>query len=139
MTEPFTTDVKIRFADVDDARVVYYPQFLDYCHVAFEDWMEAGFDKPYADIVQREKVGFPAVNLNVDYAAPARYGDTLRVRITCTHLGNKSATVRYEMFRVRDDVLCADARVTVACVDMDTFEGQPIPPHFRAFFSAAQS
>ena len=50
MSEVFRTEIKVRFADVDDARVVYYPQYLDYCHVAFEDWIEAAFGKPYAEI-----------------------------------------------------------------------------------------
>lgn len=134
MSEVFRTAIKVRFADVDDARVVYYPQYLDYCHVAFEDWMEDGFGKPYAEIFQTESVGFPAVNLNVDYSAPSRFGDVLHVAVTCTRVGEKSAVVRYRMSRARDGVLCADARVTVACVDMETFRAMPHPERFRAFF-----
>jgi YbgC/YbaW family acyl-CoA thioester hydrolase len=135
VSEVFRTEIKVRFADVDDARVVYYPQYLDYCHVAFEDGMEAGFGRPYAEIFRDESVGFPAVNLNVDYSAPSRFGDVLQVAVNCTRLGEKSVVVRYRMVRARDGVSCADARVTVACVDMETFRAMPHPERFRAFFA----
>ena len=138
----FEYDVKVRFADVDDARVVYYPQFLDYCHVVFEEWMEHGFGKPYAETFQDDGVGFPAVNVNVDFVAPARFGDVLRVRLTVTHLGTKSATIRYR-FAGRDldtsvpsdKNMRVDARVTVACVDMKSFRAMPHPDRLRAFFA----
>ena len=39
MGETFEASIKVRFADVDDARVVYYPRYLHYCHIAFEEWM----------------------------------------------------------------------------------------------------
>jgi len=133
--EAFDSVVKVRFADVDDARVVYYPQYLDYCHVAFEDWMEAGFGKPYSETFQNDGIGFPAVNVNVDYAAPARFGDVLRVRVTVTQLGEKSATIRYLFFADADEAPRVDARVTVACVDMNTFRGMPHPDRFRVFFT----
>ena len=117
MSDVFRTSIKVRFADVDDARVVYYPRYLDYCHVAFEDWMEHGFGKPYAEIFQGEGVGFPAVHLDVDYSAPSRFGDVLDVGVTCARLGEKSAVVRYRMSRETDGVLCCDARVTVASAE----------------------
>lgn len=127
--------MKVRFADVDDARVVYYPQYLDYCHVTFEEWIEAGLGRPYAEIFQGDGVGYPAVNLHVDYAAPSRFGDVLDVAVTCLRVGTTSVTVRYRMSRARDGVPCADARVTVACVDMATFRAMPHPPGLRDLFA----
>ena len=132
--EAFETTIKVRFADVDDARVVYYPQYLDYCHVAFENWMEGGFGKPYSAIFQQEGVGFPAVNVNVDYAAPSGFGDVLRVVVTVARLGGKSATIRYRFF-AGGDTPRVDARVTVACVDMQSFAAMPHPERFRDFFA----
>jgi len=135
VSEVFHTEIKVRFADVDDARVVYYPQYLDWCHVAFEEWMESGFGKPYSEIFQGEGIGFPAVNVDVDYTAPSSFGDRLRVAVTCLRLGEKSVTVRYRMSRAADGVLCCDARVTIACVDMATFRAMPHSERFRAFFA----
>ena len=133
MGETFEASIKVRFADVDDARVVYYPRYLHYCHVAFEEWMESGFGKPYAETFQQDAVGFPAVNVNVDYAAPSRFGDVLRIVVSVARVGTKSATIRYR-FYADDSAPRVDARVTVACVDMNTFAAMPHPERFREFF-----
>ena len=132
---PFRTEIRVRFAEVDDARVVYYPRYLDYCHRAFEDFMEAGFGTPYAEIFQGAGVGYPAVNVQVDYHAPARFGDRLDVEVTCARIGDRSLTLRYRMLRQRDGALCCDARVTIASIDMATFSAIRVPDAHRAFFA----
>jgi 4-hydroxybenzoyl-CoA thioesterase len=75
--------------------------------------------------------------VNVDYTAPARFGDTLRVCVTVSRLGGKSATIRYRFFGTNDadEMPRVDARVTVACVEMNSFSAMPHPDRFRAFFT----
>ncbi len=133
---PFRTEVPVRFNDVDHAQVVYYPKYLDYCHAVFEQLMEAGLGRPYARVVIDDGVGYPAVNVEVDYTAPARFGDVLDVAVTCDRLGSKSVTLRYHMTRRGDGVACCTARITVVCIDMAAFSGVPIPNEHRRFFEA---
>jgi 4-hydroxybenzoyl-CoA thioesterase len=130
----FTVEVKVRFADVDHARIVYYPLFFHYFHVAFEEMFESIPGLTYPDVLDREHVGFPAVKTECDYRAPAQYGDVLKIHITCARLGSRSVTLRYRAERARDGVLCAEAQVTTACVDMRTFTSQEIPAKYRALF-----
>jgi len=131
----YVAEVKVRFADVDHARVVYYPRYFHYFHVAFEEMFEHGFGKAYAQVVEREHVGFPAVRTECDYRAPARFGDVLRIRVTCPKIGSRSLTLHYRAERAKDGVLCADARVTTACVDLRTFTSQMVPEEYRALFA----
>ena len=131
----FVAEVKVRFADVDYARVVYYPRFFHFFHVAFEDMFERAFGVPYAQVVEREHVGFPAVRTECDYRSPARFGDVLRIRITCARVGSRSVTLRYRAERARDGILCAEARITTACVDLRTFTSQVMPEKYRELFS----
>jgi 4-hydroxybenzoyl-CoA thioesterase len=128
------TELKVRFADVDYARVVYYPRFFHYFHVAFEEMFEAALGRPYVQVVENEHVGFPAVRTECDYRAPARYGDVLRILVTCVRVGSRSVTLRYRAVRARDGILCAEARVTTACVDLRTFTSQAMPKEYRALF-----
>ncbi len=127
-----TVEVKVRFGDVDHAKIVYYPRFFHYFHIAFEELFEQGFGVRYPDVLEHEQLGFPAVRTEADYKAPVRFGDLLRIRVTCVRLGTKSMTLRYRATRVRDGVECVDARVTTACVDMTTFTSRAIPDHYRA-------
>jgi 4-hydroxybenzoyl-CoA thioesterase len=135
VSEEFVAEVKVRFADVDHARVVYYPRFFHYFHVAFEEMFEHAFGMPYAQVVEGEHVGFPAVRTECDYRSPARFGDVLRIRVTCARVGSRSVTLRYRAERARDGILCAEARITTACVDLRTFTSQVMPEKYRALFS----
>ena len=135
MSAEFVVEVKVRFADVDHARVVYYPRFFHYFHIAFEEMFEQVFGMSYPQVIDGEHVGFPSVRTEAEYRSPVRFGDVLRIRITCVRLGSRSVTLRYRAERVKDGVLCTEAKVTTACVDMRTFTSQAIPEKYRALFS----
>lgn len=133
--EEFVAEIKVRFADVDHARIVYYPRFFHYFHVAFEELFERGFGRSYPEVLDQENVGFPAVHTEADYRAPARFGDVLRIRVTCVRIGARSVTLRYRASRAADGVECAEGRVTTACVDMRRFESMDLPERYRALFA----
>jgi 4-hydroxybenzoyl-CoA thioesterase len=134
VSESFVHEQKVRFDDVDHAGIVYYPRFFHYCHVAFEELFEV-IGVKFVDMLDGEHVGFPAVKVEGEYKSPVRFGDVLRVSVTCARLGDRSVTLRYRMERIKDGVLCMDARVTGACVDMRTFTSQEIPAKYRELFS----
>src|SRR5690606_22594671 len=125
--------IRVRFGDEDHAQIVYYPRFFHYFHCAFEDFFdEQGF--PYRACLDADRVGWPAVHAEADFEKPARFGETLIVRVAITRLTEKSA--RFSVHARREDCGAAVCRgeITVACVDMETFRGQPIPPKYRELF-----
>lgn len=130
----FHVAVKVRFSDVDNAGIVYYPRFFHYFHVAFEEMFSEKFGIPYVDVLNVEKVGFPAVRVENDFKAPLRFGDVADVEIGVARLGSKSVTFTYVLRRGKGGPVCADAKVTVATVDMNDFRAIPIPPKYRTLF-----
>ena len=110
---PLSVAIKIRFADVDFARIVYYPRFFHYFHIAFEELFEHDLGVRYSEVMQDEQIGYPAVHTECDYLSPVRFGDVLRIDVTCARLGSKSVTLRYRGY-LQDDTLCVDGRVTCA-------------------------
>ena len=133
--ETFVTEIKVRFGDVDHAQIVYYPRYFHFFHVAFEDLFADAFGSTYQQVVIDEHVGFPAVHVECDYRAPSRFGDVLRMEITCVRIGTRSMTLKYRAVRAADLVECAVGKITTACVDMRTFTAMDIPPRYRAFFT----
>ncbi len=129
----FTSRVKVRFSDEDHAGVVYFPRYLHFFHCVFEDFFETE-GVPYAECLDVDRIGWPAVHVEVDFRAPLRFGQVLAVRMVVERLGEKSATFRYEGREAASGRLCAEARITVACVDMDSFRAVSIPPKYRALF-----
>ena len=135
---PFSADVKVRFGDIDHAGIVYYPRFFHYLHVAFEEFFDREFGRSYPEVLDDEHVGFPVVRTEADYRAPARYGDVLRIELTCVRIGARSVTLRYRARRSADGVdgvVCMEAKVTTACVDLRTFKSQDVPPRYRDLFA----
>jgi 4-hydroxybenzoyl-CoA thioesterase len=130
----FQYSLPVRFADVDHAGIVYYPRFFHYFHVAFEElWRARMGAHAYRDLLDKERVGFPAVRADCDFHAPLRFGDTAEIALTISKLGDKSIEFRYRVSRA--ETLCAEGRVTCAVVDLGKFRAIAIPEHVRALLA----
>jgi 4-hydroxybenzoyl-CoA thioesterase len=126
----FTYATPVRFADVDHAGIVYYPRFFHFFHVAFEElWRARIGPKAYSDIIDNQRIGFPAVRAECDFKAPLKFGDTAEIEVSIPRLGAKSITFRYRIFRSGDRALCAEGQVITAVVDLAKFVAVAVPEH----------
>ena len=87
---PFTFRLPVRYGSIDYARIVYYPQFLHFCHIAMEEMFAAVVGVTYPDALQKEKVGYPTVKSEAEFAKPVAYGETLEISIAVARLGTAS-------------------------------------------------
>lgn len=126
--------IPVRFPDVDFARVVYYPRFFDYCHQVMEDFFGDELQVPYAEMLGRRKVGFPSVHAEADFSAPLRFGDTARIVLESTRVGQGSASLRFTIFRGDTSEQVAVVKVVVASIHMDTFSAVPMPEDVKQAF-----
>ena len=130
---PFRTFSTVRFGDVDNAGIVFYPHFFIYFHAAFEQFFDdAGM--AYHQLINARRVAFPTVHIESDYKAPLKYGDRLDIEISVPKIGTKSAVFRYRGYRHGDGMHAVTAEITTVCVDMTGFSSIDIPPDIRALF-----
>jgi len=128
----FTYALPVRFADVDHAGIVYYPRFFHYFHVAFEElWRARIGPTAYSELLDRDRVGFPAVRAECDFKSPLRFGDTAEITVTIPKLGERSITFRYTVHRSAGHVACAEGQVICAVVDLARFVSVPVPERVR--------
>lgn len=132
----FTWTTPVRFADVDHAGIVYYPRFFHYFHLAFEElWRARMGTRAYVDLLDRDRVGFPAVRAECEYRAPLRFGDLAEIEVRVTRLGTKSITFGYEVHRGadggRERALAASGSVVCAVVDLARFVAIEVPERVR--------
>lgn len=132
-TLAFTTHRTVRFDEVDFAQVVYFPNYLGFCHEAFEDFFGAEGGLPYVQLLTELKLGFPIVHVEADYRAPLRFGDPCQVVMETVKLTARSISHRYRIYR-GEDLLCAEITLVMACIGMDSFQAQEIPERLRALF-----
>lgn len=128
----FSVQLPVRFADIDHAGIVYYPRFFHLFHLAFEElWRARVGARAYAELIDRDRVGFPAVRAECDFKGPLRFGDTAELEVSIPRLGTRSITFRYRVYRAADDArdrsLCAEGQVVCAVVDLARFVAVPVP------------
>lgn len=127
----YKTTWRVSFGEIDYAGIVYYPNFFDYFQRTEEAFMEhIGFPYPY--LIGELKIGFPIVHVEADFKNPVRYGDSFEVSLSITHLGSKSVTFGFCIFKGQQ--LCATASITHATIDMKQFKAIEIPTELRALF-----
>jgi YbgC/YbaW family acyl-CoA thioester hydrolase len=124
----FSTTILVRFCDLDPAGIAYYPNLVNFLHVAFEDFFAGFVGRPYPDVF-REGLGFPTAKVEMDYLAPVHYGDRVSVGVAVEHLGRSSVRFRYEGSVEGRPVFLA--RNTAVVVDMRDFRPIPIPGQLR--------
>lgn len=126
---------KVRFEEVDAARIVFFGRYMNYAHEAMEE-LFSSLEGGYQRLILEREVGLPAVDVHVKYSAPLRYGDELRVLVTTAHLGRRSATLRYRFVRVSDGVQTAELTHTVVTSDLRALASIDMPADVRATFEA---
>lgn len=124
----FVFATPVRFADIDHAGIVYYPRFFHLFHLAFEElWRARIGPRAYSELIDRDRVGFPAVRAECEFKQPLRFGDTAEIEVTIPRLGAKSITFRYRVFRSEPRALCAEGTVVCAVVDLARFVAIAVP------------
>ena len=127
----FRASLKVRFGDIDQAGIVYYPRFLHYFHVSLEEFFSSELGIDYPTVVLRHRIGLPTVNLKTDFCRPLRYGDHFEVEIRVVNIGQTSITWGYTTYlEGRDEILVQGQNVTV-CLDMVTFKKRDVPDWLR--------
>lgn len=128
----FTCEIPIRFNDVDHARIVYYPHFFHFCHIAMEEFFARDVGVAYHDLIDRDGIGLPTVHLEGDFAAPVTFGQTLRMGVELLRMGNTSMTLQFTATRTGDEVVVFRGSVTMVAVNMSDFKPMRMPDHYRA-------
>jgi len=135
----FSHTFPVRFADIDHAGIVYYPRFFHYFHAAFEEFFRQRLGaRAYVDLIDKRRIGFPAVRSECDYRVPLRFGDLVRIDMSIARLGGKSAHFRYQLYRIASEAdassggeLAAVGGVVCVITDLARFRGLEMPADVR--------
>ncbi len=128
MTSDFTWKLRVYYEDTDAGGVVFYANYLKFFERARTEWLRAaGIGQQL--LSESHRVMFVVKSTAVDYHAPAKLDDELKLSVVVERLGRASVQFIQEAWRVEgeDLRLLASGRIKVGCVDTDTFRPSPIP------------
>ena len=131
----FTIEERVRWGDVDAARIIFYGAYIHFFEFAeTELFREVGL--AYGQMFDELKIWLPRVHLECDFRRAARLDDLLEVSVYVGRFGTKSMKLNFEVRRKHEDELIATAHFVLAAVDQDTFETVPIPAEMRERLAA---
>lgn len=131
METPYRAHLEVQFGDIDQARIVYYPRFIHYFHVAMEQFFRDVVGIDYPQVMNEHRLGHPTVHLEVDFKVPLRYGDFVEIEVLIERIGTTSVVWNYTVYTRGSDAVHATGRVATVNIDLDSFDKRPIPDWLR--------
>jgi len=109
------TPITVRFSDIDMAGHVHNSNYLSYFEQARIDFLTAITGPNW----NWKKKGLLIGRIEVDYILPLYLRDKVFIKTCCDHVGNKSFTLSYELFKEVDGktLLCTKGRSILICMD----------------------
>jgi 4-hydroxybenzoyl-CoA thioesterase len=135
----YRAHLKVRFGDIDNAGIVYYPRFVHYFHVALEEFFTEALQVDYATVLTKHRISFPTVHLEADFRRPLLFGDHIDVEIRVVKLGSTSITWGYTTYKTGEpDSIVVEGHNVTVCMNMDRFKKIEIPGWLRKVLEAYQ-
>src|SRR5436853_4065820 len=90
-------EVRIAYADTDRMGVVYYANYLVLFERGRTEFLRS-LGLRYRDLEEKQRLFMPAMESHVEYFAPARYDDLIKVRTYLSHLGAAHVVFTSEIY-----------------------------------------
>ncbi len=126
----FTIEERVRWGDVDAARIIFYGAYIRFFEFAETELFRA-VGLPYSVIFDEVDVWLPRVHLECDFHSAAKLDDLLEVSVYVGRIGRSSMKLNFEVRRKGESELVATAHFVLAAVKRDTFETVPVPDDIR--------
>jgi acyl-CoA thioester hydrolase len=122
--EPFVHPVTVRYLEVDQQGVVFNMWYLAYCDDAMTAFLADG-GLPYPDMLD-SGYDVQVVHTELDWHGPLRFGEEADVRVSVSHLGRTSFTLRFAV--MSSDTVVLDASTVYVAMRTDGSGKCDIPP-----------
>ena len=131
--DAFSWPVRVYYEDTDTGGVVFYANYLKFFERARTEWLRAlGFSQQA--LVESSGLIFVVKSTAVDYFAPARLDDELKLTVVVEQFRNASMSFVQEAWRLQgtEQTLLARGQIKIACVNAANFRPQAIPEEMLA-------
>jgi acyl-CoA thioester hydrolase len=118
------TQIRVRYADTDQMKVVYHGKYLEYFEVGRAALIRS-LGLPYAELESRG-VLLPVIEAFAKFRRPALYDDVLSIVAIVSELPHATLKISYQVVRDHDEELLADGYTIHSFINVAT--GKPTRP-----------
>jgi acyl-CoA thioester hydrolase len=128
MPSNFNWNIRVYYEDTDTGGVVFYANYLKFFERARTEWLRAA-GVSQQTLTQVHGVIFIVKSTSLDYHAPAKLDDELKLTVVVERQGRASVNFMQEAWRITEtgQELLTTGRIKVGCVDIATFRPTAIP------------
>ena len=129
MQPDFHWTLRVYFEDTDAGGIVFYANYLKFFERARTEWLRAAGIGQQA-LTQSHQCMFVVKSTSVDYHAPAKLDDELRISVVVERLGRASVQFSQKAWRILPQgglELLASGRIKVGCVGVLSLRPIEIP------------
>jgi len=131
----FTIEERVRWGDVDAARIIFYGSYIRFFEIAETELFRA-VGLPYAKVFDELNIWLPRVHLECDFHRAAQMDDLLEVSVYVGRLGRTSLRLNFEVRRktaegtVEKDLM-ASAHFVLVSTSRADLKPLPVPEQMR--------
>jgi acyl-CoA thioester hydrolase len=120
--------VRVYYEDTDAGGIVFYANYLKFFERARTEWLRAAGVNQQV-LKEAHGVIFVVKSTAVDYHAPARLDDELKITVEVRRLGRASVQFVQQALRVdgEQETLLVSGEIKVGCIDAHTLRPCEIP------------
>jgi 4-hydroxybenzoyl-CoA thioesterase len=128
MNMAYTFKQKVLFKHCDPAGIVFYPRYFEMINDAVEHFFADVLNAPFEDMHPNE--GVPAIAIDVNFLAPSRHGDHLKLVLKPLNVGKTSLTLSVKA--ICGEQVRFEANITVVHVEGPDLKPSPWSQAHRA-------
>lgn len=130
MTEPFVHRVEVHFYEVDQVGVVFNAWYLAWCDDARMAYLAS---RGYGIEEAKAADAMPLVrHADIEWLASLAAGDHAEIVVRPVRVGSTSFTLRHEIHRASDGLLCAVLTITYVAAGLADRTKRELPLSLRA-------
>jgi YbgC/YbaW family acyl-CoA thioester hydrolase len=126
----FETEITVEWGDCDEAGIVFYPNYFYWLDCTFQRLLRS---QNLGQRQNRAEFGAvtPLVDVSLQFKAPARYDDTLRIEATIAEWQERRFRIAYRIFS-GEKIIAEGYEVRAWATMTDNgLKGAPISEEFR--------
>lgn len=132
---PYVLRRRVKWGEVDYARIVYTARFADYAMEAVEFWFRDTVGHAWSDNLARFGFGAPAGGLSLEFLYPLYPDDVLDTEVRLARIGRSSYTLAVTG-RNGAGTRCFTGTVRFVTIDPEGWAAIPIPEVLRTALEA---
>ena len=132
----FTIEERVRWGDVDAARIIFYGSYIRFFEIAETELFRAA-GIPYGRVFDELDIWLPRVHLECDFHRAAQMDDLLQVSVYVANIGRTSLRLNFEVRRKKEtgeieDALMATAHFVLVSTNRIDLKPVSVPEELRS-------